>query len=129
VTAEIETRYRTNALSVPIAAVSSRMPKSETNKVAKVEASTNAPAESSKGDKKSAKPTEIVFVVDGDKVKQTPVKIGIADENHWEITEGLSEGQEIVSGGYKAVSRDLEDGKKIKKGGVGTGETNKWEKP
>jgi len=28
----------------------------------------------------------------------------------------LQEGQEVVSGGYRAISRDLEDGKKIKKG-------------
>jgi len=28
----------------------------------------------------------------------------------------VTEGQEIVSGGFRAISRDLEDGKKIKKG-------------
>jgi len=44
------------------------------------------------------------------------VKIGISDDNYWEITDGLKEGQEIISGGYRAISRDLEDGKKIKKG-------------
>jgi HlyD family secretion protein len=46
------------------------------------------------------------------------VKIGISDDNYWEITEGVSEGQEIVTGNFKAVTRDLEDGKKIHKGGV-----------
>ena len=45
-----------------------------------------------------------------------PVKIGISDDNYWEITDGLTNGQEIVSGGYHAISRDLEDGKKIRKG-------------
>ena len=50
------------------------------------------------------------------------MKIGISDDTHWEITEGLSEGQEIVTGGFKAVTRDLEDGKKIRKGGVETPE-------
>ena len=45
-----------------------------------------------------------------------PVKIGICDDNYWEITDGLTNGQEIVSGGYRAISRDLDDGKKIKKG-------------
>ena len=43
-------------------------------------------------------------------------KIGISDSDYWEITDGLKEGQEIVSGGYKAVNRELEDGKKIHKG-------------
>ena len=44
------------------------------------------------------------------------MKIGICDDNYWEITDGLTNGQEIVSGGYRAISRDLDDGKKINKG-------------
>ena len=50
------------------------------------------------------------------KVKSVPVKIGISDDNYWEITDGLKEGDEIVTGGYHAISRDLDDGKKITKG-------------
>jgi len=131
VTADIETRYRTNVLTVPIGAVTARLPKPETggtNVVSKPgetnlasvtnTVATNAPGSSAKADKKAAKPREVVFVVDGDKVKQAPVKIGISDDNYWEITEGLSEGQEIVTGNFKAVTRDLEDGKKIRKGGA-----------
>jgi len=45
------------------------------------------------------------------------VKTGICDDSFWEITDGLQEGQEIISGGYRAVSRDLEEGKKVRKGG------------
>jgi HlyD family secretion protein len=45
-----------------------------------------------------------------------PVKRGISDDSYVEITEGLKEGQEVVSGGYKAISRELEDAKKIKLG-------------
>ena len=86
------------------------------------EAKTNSPGglakPDKKADKKANKTREVVFVVDGDKVKQAFVKIGISDENYWEITEGLSEGQEIVTGGFKAVTRELEDGKKIRKGGA-----------
>jgi HlyD family secretion protein len=44
------------------------------------------------------------------------VKLGISDQDYWEVTEGLKEGQEVVSGGYRAISRDLEDGKKVKIG-------------
>jgi HlyD family secretion protein len=60
--------------------------------------------------------SEVVFVVEGDHAKQVPVKIGICDDNYWEITDGVTNGQEIVIGGYKAISKDLADGKKIKKG-------------
>jgi HlyD family secretion protein len=55
----------------------------------------------------------VVFVVEGDHVKQVPVKRGVSDDNYVEITDGLREGQEVVSGGYKAINRDLEDGKKV----------------
>lgn len=128
-TAEIETRYRTNVLAVPIASVTTRLPKDkekcDTNATQVASAKTNSAAPSSNhfgaSDKKSKdtapKPIEVVFLADGDHAKMVPVKIGISDDTYWEITEGIQEGQEVISGGYRAVSRDLEDGKKIKKGG------------
>jgi HlyD family secretion protein len=67
--------------------------------------------------KDAPKQIEVVFVTEGDLVKMVPVKIGITDGTHWEITSGLSEGQEFVSGSYKAVNKELEDGKKFTKGG------------
>jgi HlyD family secretion protein len=84
---------------------------------------TNTPSDSShrsnSSDKKSKdaiKQIEVVFVLEGDHAKMVPVKIGISDDNYWEITEGLTEGQEVVSGGFKAITRELDDGKKIRKG-------------
>jgi HlyD family secretion protein len=38
------------------------------------------------------------------------VKRGISDDSHYEILEGVSEGQEIITGNFKAVSKDLNDG-------------------
>jgi HlyD family secretion protein len=158
VTAEIETRYRTNTLAVPIASVTTRLPKEKEKKSEAKSASmidppatnstaaktnslagktnalasrTNLPAADgtniAKGDKKkeAAKPIEVVFILEGEKVKMVPVKIGISDETHWEITEGLQEGQEVVSGGYRAISRDLEEGKKVRKGPAAGAEKKK----
>jgi len=126
VTANIETRYRTNALTVPIAAVTTRISKQHSEeKETGNNAGTNAPNTEVKDDKKASKIREVVFVTDGDHVKQAEVKIGIADDDYWEITEGLEEGQEIVTGGYKAISRELEDGKKIHKGGASREEKEK----
>ena len=127
VTASVETRSRTNVLSVPFQSVTTRLPK--TNSVAAVEgtnspATNPAPAKAESGDKsdpksrEGIKPIEVVFALDGDRVKSLPVKRGISDQNYTEIIEGLSEGQEVVVGGYKAISRDLEDGKKVKKNGA-----------
>jgi HlyD family secretion protein len=166
VTAEIETRSRTNVLAVPIACVTTRVPKdkkaeskparhdlSKTNSppakpdpparagktnsaasTARANAATNATsadatnalalegtnaAAADKRTKEAAKPIEVVFVHEGDAAKMVPVKIGISDDNYWEITEGLREGQEVITGGYRAISRDLEDGKKVRKSDVG----------
>ena len=52
-------------------------------------------------------------MVEGDHVKTVPVKIGISDDNYWEISDGVKEGDEIVSGNYHAISHDLDDGKKV----------------
>jgi len=153
VTAEIETRYRTNVLTVPIASVTTRLPKTTnavaqagatnapgvtnapgaTNASASTPASTNATASVSAnstnlhaastnvaaGGRKpgeAPKPIEVVFVKTNDVVRMVPIKRGISDDSYMEITEGLEEGQEVVSGGFKAISRELEDGKKVKVG-------------
>jgi HlyD family secretion protein len=138
VTAEIETQYRTNALTVPLASVTTRpmkaAPKTDppstggTNaaatSVTNAVAGTNSVAGTNNGNagEKSAlagkpneatKPTDVVFAVAGDRVKAVAVKIGICDDNYWEITDGLTNDQEIVSGGYRAIGRDLQDGSKI----------------
>jgi len=42
------------------------------------------------------------------------VKRGISDDNYVEILTGPKEGQEVVSGSYKAINRELEDGKAVK---------------
>jgi HlyD family secretion protein len=124
VTAEIETRSRTNVVCVPIQSVTTRMPKGTNGPPARPApnapkpktAGTTNPASPDRKTGEPAKPIEVVFLTEGDKVKMAPVKRGISDDNYSEITEGLAEGQEVVSGGYKAISRDLEDGKKIKRG-------------
>jgi len=157
VTAEIETCYRTNVLTVPFASVTTRPPKqtdkkgdaklaaladplktnsprSGTNALPAKSGSASAPSDAltaatnvpatdgtnvAKSDKKSkdaVKQVEVVFLMEGDHAKMVPVKIGISDDSHWEITEGVAEGQEVVSGGFKAITRELEDGTKIRKG-------------
>jgi HlyD family secretion protein len=122
VTANIETRSRTNVLTVPIQSVTTRLP--PTNNITSTNAITNNTATNSLASKKPdepPKPIEVVFVLDGDHVKMAPVKRGISDDNYVEITEGLSDGQEVVSGGYKAINRDLEDGKKVLVNAVAAG--------
>ena len=116
VTAEIETRSRSNVLAVPIMAVTTRMPKGAEKKEEekKEEPETSLPLQKEKKDT-APKANEVVFLVNGETAKLANVKTGISDDSHIEVLEGLTEGQQIVAGGYAAVSRQLEDGKKIKK--------------
>ncbi len=122
VNAEIETRSRTNVLCVPIASVTTRLPKdaktnsasSGTNALAASTTVTNPPTSTAKAEKKP-KDIEVVFAVEGDHAQMVPVKRGIGDDNYYEIVEGIEEGREIVSGNFRAI-RDLQDGKKIVKG-------------
>ncbi len=105
VTAEIETRSRKGVLAVPIQSVTTRLP------------ALAAPVTPREGKApEPVKQAEVVFVREGDHAKKAAVKTGISDSDYFEIESGLSEGQEIISGGYKAVSKDLDDGKKVKVG-------------
>jgi HlyD family secretion protein len=112
VSADIETRYRTNVLTVPLASVTTRSVAQKTDPPG--DGGTNG----APGSSDLTKLTDVVFAVQGDHAVVMPVKIGICDDNYWEITSGLTNGQEIVSGGYRAISRDLQDGSKIKEGSV-----------
>lgn len=115
VTSEIETRYRTNVLCVPIQSVTTRAPKGKEKKEGD-EKEAKPPTMEAKQKKETKKPTEVIFVLGSEFVKMKPVKRGISDDSYVEIIEGAEEGQEVVSGTYKAINRELEDGRKIKKG-------------
>lgn len=53
---------------------------------------------------------EVVFVYEDGKAIQTEVETGISDFERIEILGGLSEGQQIVTGPFLAVSKRLKDG-------------------
>jgi HlyD family secretion protein len=124
VTAEIETRSRTNVITVPIQSVTTRLPKESSEKTntasSTVVVEKDPPAGHDTNNLKSArkpgelpKPIEVVFAVEGERSKMLRIKRGIADDNYVEIVEGLNVGQDVVSGGSKAINRELEDGKKV----------------
>jgi len=116
-TADIMTEKRTQVLAVPVQAVVVR----EVNKEGKVvdpdamadgsserEGNTVAQVARDKGVEKDG-----VFLVSGEKAVFKPVKTGIMGETDIEITEGLTEGQEIVTGSYRTL-RNLKDEARLK---------------
>ena len=58
---------------------------------------------------------EVVFLIAADgTVEKRVVTTGIQDINFLEITGGLKEGEQIVTGPYTAVSKTLKTGSKAK---------------
>jgi HlyD family secretion protein len=56
---------------------------------------------------------KVVFVVEGGAARARPVETGLADESWIEIVSGLEEGERIVEGPYKALSRELRPGRPV----------------
>ena len=56
------------------------------------------------------KPKEVIFLVKDGKAKMVVVETGISDDNYLQIKKGIEEGDQVVSGSYRAISRELEDG-------------------
>ncbi|MBZ0180765.1 MAG: efflux RND transporter periplasmic adaptor subunit [Melioribacteraceae bacterium] len=113
--ADIQTETRFNVISVPIQSVTARVEKPQLEEVSDDEEGNGviAVTDKSKTNGKTKKSDEVVFVVDNNSVKQVKVTTGISDDNYVEIMEGLSGGEKVVSGPYRAISKDLEEGKKI----------------
>ncbi len=113
-TADIETETRHDVLAVPIQSVTTRMPKEEEKKEAKQDEQPTFASKNAGKKKNETKVDEVVFVVDGGRAKTVKVKRGISDDAYVEIVEGLKGDEEVVSGSYKAINRDLEDGFKVR---------------
>jgi len=110
---DIVTKVRDNVLSVPIQSVAVRTPK-QLNKTKRGNGEAIAdemPNRQYEADKDGF--VEVVFVVNNGAVHAKQVKTGIQSETHIEIVEGLSEQDEIVTGSYRAISRDLRNGSDV----------------
>ena len=110
-TVDIKTESRSDVLSVPIQSVTTRQEKDLKQKDEDFAKTTQA-QKSAGAEKKDAH--EIVFVVDGGKVKAKEVTTGIQDANYIEIKTGLSESESIVKAPFKLISKTLKDGDAIK---------------
>ncbi len=110
--ADIQTQTHANVLSVPINAVTTREKSDSTKTAGKKKDESDIKANSGSEDDDL---DVVVFVIDKDgKVSKQKVKTAIQDINYIEITEGLKDGQEVVTGPYDVVSKTLKEGKKVK---------------
>ena len=101
--ADIETETRFDVVSVPIQSVTARMNKEKKEEGDKPKAKSG----------KREKPEEVVFTLEGNEVKKVKVETGISDDTYIEIISGLEGEEDVVSGPYRAISKELEDGSKV----------------
>ena len=114
-TVDILTETREGVISVPIAAVATRIKKEGggTEEVKEVTEDTNTGTEETELPEREEK-QEVVFVVNGDRVKKVEVETGIQDNASIEILKGLTEGDEVVTAPYNAINRTLKDSMQVK---------------
>jgi HlyD family secretion protein len=107
-TADIVTRTNDHALSVPLQCVALRtldqlLKKGEKRKDAEARF---------KPDRDGF--VEVVFGIEKGRAVARQVTTGIQSDELIEILSGLKEGEEVVSGSYRAISKDLENGAVVK---------------
>jgi HlyD family secretion protein len=102
--ADVITKTEEQALSVPIQSVAVRT----VDQLAMKGEKRKDAEKRYKADKDGF--AEIVFCVEGGKAMARQVKTGIQSENLIQILQGIKEGDEIVTGSYRAISKDLVNG-------------------
>ncbi len=128
-TADIMTKTVENAVAVPIQSVTTRVKESnQTQEQLQAEREKEKAERQGEGAAIAVSDAQrreqerldrerlqrVVFVLEGTKVRQQTVDTGILDHTHIQIVTGLKEGDEVVSGSYGAITRELKDGSKIK---------------
>ncbi len=99
---EIITTSKNDALAIPLAAVTTRENQVDTLMGG------------------STRNKELVFVSENGVAKVKAIKTGISDYENIEVLEGLKEGDEIISGPYFTVSKELKEGDVVKKSASGS---------
>jgi HlyD family secretion protein len=113
---DIETQTAHHVVAVPIQSVTVRSRESgKTAEQLKQDREKRTGVNLSELERQTRKELQrVVFLRERDTVRLVPVQTGIADNNFIEIRSGIQDGDEIVSGSYMAISKDLKDRSKIK---------------
>jgi len=109
-TVDIITERSGDVIKVPIQAVTVRE-KAKLEKKSDVEDHPeNAEEDKATSDKSKKEMNEVVFCIEDNKAVAKPVKLGISDDTHFEVLSGLEEGDLVVTGPFRLLSKTLKDG-------------------
>jgi HlyD family secretion protein len=112
---DIETETVRDVISVPIQSVTTRSDVNVQQKPAEGGNDSFVKVKTGKENKSETnKPKEVVFLVNNGKAKLVQVETGISDDNYIQIKKGLDGGENVVSGTYAAISRELNDGSQVR---------------
>ncbi|WP_456406103.1 efflux RND transporter periplasmic adaptor subunit [Caldithrix abyssi] len=108
-TVDILTKRLDNVLKVPIQAVTVR---------SKDEIEGKNKKKSSRADEspkiKDEDLREVVFVIKEGKAVIKPVKLGISDDTHYAVLSGLQEGDEVITGPFRVLTKTLKNGQAVR---------------
>ncbi len=113
-TSDIQTETIQNVLSVPIQSVTTREGGPTGGEMPEGEGGEEFQQVKEVKKEKISKTNEIVFLIKNGKAKKVEVETGLSDDNYIAILSGLEGGEEVVSGSYKAISRELSDGLQVR---------------
>jgi HlyD family secretion protein len=112
--ASVSTDTRDGVVVVPIQAVTVRNEKELAGPAGNPEqGSPQAPPPPGKKARKE-KLQKVVFAVVNGEAKARPVETGLSSDTEIEIVSGVKEGEQVVEGPYRILSRELADGAKVK---------------
>lgn len=112
-TSDIQTETIANILSVPIQSVTTRTGSAMGEEEKDGEGGEEFQQVKEVKKEKINKVNEVVFLIKNGKAKMVDVETGLSDDNYIAITKGLEGGEDVVSGSYKAISRELNDGLQV----------------
>lgn len=110
-TVDIITENKTNVLAVPISAV---VVKADTTAAKKDVLKELEEKEKELKEGSTTKKYECVFIKSGDKAILRPITTGIQDDTNIEVVKGLKKGEEVITGPYNLVSKELNPNDKVR---------------
>jgi HlyD family secretion protein len=122
--ADIITEEKDDVLRVPIQSVAVRTPEElapKKKRGAKIDTTDTDPkTDTPEADNNQL--VEVVFVAVNDTAYARPIKRGISDDNYYEVLDGLSIDDKVITGPYRALTNTLQNGKAVKEQKKGPGQ-------
>jgi HlyD family secretion protein len=108
-TVDIITETKNNIIKVPIQSVTVRE-KEKLYKEPDIEEQNSNTDETNNQNKEVKKDMiEVVFCVEDNRAIIKPVQLGISDDTHYEVLSGLAEGEMVITGPFRVLSRTLKN--------------------